>query len=596
MRESIAQIVSDTLHALKKDGRVSVAEIPSVVIETPKNPEHGDYASNIAMVLSKKASMKPRDLAELIKTHLVDPKGTLAAVEIAGPGFINFRLSERAVREVVRDVLKLGDNFGRRAPKSGPRVNVEFVSANPTGPLHLGHARGAFFGDAVARVLEAAGYDVTREFYVNDFGKQVETLGRSVHTRYRELFGEQVTLEKGEYPAPYVIDIAQRLKDEDGDRWLARPESEWLPRAIAIGIDENLKSIRASLEKAGIRHDVWARESTLHESGRVLAIVDSYRARGVTYEAEHARGTEDKVRRDDSKAATFADRQKGGTFLTTTAHGDEEDRIILRADGTPVYLTADLAYHAEKADRGFTRVIDVWGADHAGHVPRIRAGMTALGRDPKTFEFLLVQMVRLLKGDEEIKISKRSGQLYELSELIDDVGADVVRFIFLMRAATTQFDFDLELATKQSNENPVFYCQMGHARCVNVLKKAEEKGHPFRGISVLDDDTLALLSLPEERAMLLQIAGFGDVIGSAADAREPHRVLYYAQDLIADFHSYFTRYKHTHRIVTDDAATTQARLGLVAALRQTLKSALNVLGLTAPEWMEPPKDVEEAEA
>jgi len=596
MRESVATIVENTLRALVAKGEVTLDEIPPVVIETPKNASHGDFASNIAMVCAKRAGMKPRDLAEKLKAQLVDPSGTIAAVEIAGPGFINFRLSERAVRAVVRDVLSRGEAYGRRAKGAGPRVNVEFVSANPTGPLHLGHARGAFFGDAVARVMDAAGYDVVREYYVNDFGKQVDTLGRSVHARYRELFGESVTLEKGEYPAAYVIDIAKALRDVDSDRWLHVPESQWLPRCTQFGIEANLRAIKSTLEKAGIRHDVWTSERALHDAGRVLAVVDAYKARGVTYEGTVARGAEDKVRREDSKAAAYADKQKGGTFLTTSAHGDEEDRVILRHDGTPVYLTADLAYHADKADRGFARVVDVWGADHAGHVPRIRAGMAALGRDPQTFEFLLVQMVRLLKGGEEVKISKRSGELYELSELIDDVGADAARFIFLMRSANTQFDFDLDLATQQSNENPVFYCQMGHARCVNVLKKAAERGHTLGPVSTLDDDVLAKLTLPEERAMLLQIAGFGDVVVGAADAREPHRVLYYAQSLIAEFHSYFTKYKSSHRIVSDDAATTIARLSLVAALRQTLKSALTLLGLTAPEWMESPRDAEEAEA
>lgn len=593
MKHLVKAVVEKTLRSLQQQGTLKLTEMPAFSVEAPKNPEHGDYAVNAAMMLAKPEGKKPRDIAEAIANNLVDDEGAIASAEVAGPGFLNFRLSDRVIQRTAREVLEAGERFGRRADKTGKRVLVEFVSANPTGPLHLGHARGAYVGDAVARLLEAAGHDVTREFYVNDYGKQVETLGRSVYARYRQLHGEEVQLQKGEYPADYVIDIAKALQAEDGDRWLDKAEHEWMGRCIEVGIRENLKNIRGTLEELGIRFDVWASEKALHEAGKPHAIVEEYQRLGKTYLAERARGSEDKVRHEGSKAAQFQEQQKGGTFLVTSEYGDEEDRVLLRQDGTPVYLTADLAYHREKFERGFDRMIDVWGADHAGHVPRIRAGMRALGLDDTKLDFLLVQIVRLLKNGEEVRISKRSGELYELSEFVDEVGKDVARFVFLMRSPNAQFDFDLEVTQQQSSQNPVFYVQYGHARTVNVMKKAEERGVPFVGADALSDDALAALTLPEERSMLKKIAAFPDVVAGAAEALEPHRVLFYAQDLIADFHGYFTKYRSTERIVSDDETKTQGRLALVAALRLTLKNALGILGIEAPEYMASPDEGEE---
>lgn len=592
MRHLISQVIERTLLTLKDKGQLTLADMPAFSVEAPKNPEHGDFAVNAAMMLAKPEKKKPRDIAELIAGNLVDEGGVVAGVEVAGPGFLNFRLSDRVVQSTVRDVLGLGDAFGRRGQKTGKKVMVEFVSANPTGPLHLGHARGAYMGDAVARLLDAAGHDVTREFYINDTGNQIETLGRTVYKRYLELFGHDVTLEKGEYPAPYVIDIAKALKDEDGDRWIGKAEPEWLPRCIEVGVRENLRGIKATLEHLDIRHDVWFSERSLHDAGKVLAVVDEYKKLDRTYEADQARGTEDKVRREGSKAAEYSGRQLGGTFLETSAYGDEEDRVILRKDGTPVYLTADLAYHKDKFDRGFDRMIDVWGADHAGHVPRIRAGMRALDLDDNKLEFLLVQIVRLLRDGEEVRFSKRSGEVYRLDEFADEIGHDAVRFVFLMRGANAQFDFDLGVIREQSNKNPVFYVQYGHARTVNVMKKAEEVGQPFVGLDRLEERHLAALVLPEERAMLKKISAFPDLVEGAAEALEPHRVLYYCQDLIADFHGYFTKYRSSERIVSDDEDKTQGRLALVAALRATLKNALGLIGIGAPDYMEPPKEEE----
>lgn len=586
MRHLVHNLVEDTLRALREAGTLQSEVSPAFSIDAPKNPEHGDYACNVAMMLAKPERKKPRDIAQAISDHLVDADGVVEKLDIAGPGFLNFKLKDAVIFEQIRTVLAAGDQWGR-APSRPEKVMVEFVSANPTGPLHLGHARGAFMGDAVARLLSAAGYDVTREFYINDAGRQVETLGRTVHKRYRELYGETVELEAGEYPAAYVIDIAKTLRDEDGDKWRDKSEDEWLPRCIEIGIRENIASIKKTLEGAGITHDVWFAESALHEGGEVAAVADAYKKLDVTYEAKVSRQESEggKVRQEGSKAAQFRDQQLGGTFLETSKEGDEEDRVILRPDGSPVYLTADLAYHRNKAERGFHRMIDVWGADHAGHVPRIRAGMKLLGYDTDRFDFLLVQMVRLMRDGDEVKQSKRSGEVLELAEVIEDVGPDAIRFIYLMRAATSQFDFDLDLAKKNSADNPVFYAQMGHARCVNVLKKADEMGVAFGGLDAITDEHLAALKLPEERAMVKKIAAFPDVVIGAAEALEPHRLLYAAQELIAEFHSYFGKYKDSERIVSDNVEKTQGRLALVAALRNTLKCALNLLGITAPDYM-----------
>ncbi|MCY1078444.1 arginine--tRNA ligase [Archangium lansingense] len=592
MRQKVFALIDETLAALKAAGTLKLEQVPGYAVEPPKNPAHGDWAVNVAMMLTKPEGKPPRDIANAIVKGLVDKEGIVAKVDVAGPGFLNFTLKPGVILDVAREVLRAGDTFGRRAPKStGKRVMVEFVSANPTGPVHIGHARGAFMGDAVSRLLEAAGHDVTREFYINDYGKQVETLGRTLHKRYRQLFGEQVELGEGEYPGEYVIDIAKTWKAEVGERYLKAPESEWLPVAISVAIRENMKAIQSSLEKANIRHDVFYSEASLHAAGKVKAVAEQYKARGATYEATEARREGEKVRSEDSKAAQYAERQRGGTFLMTSQHGDDEDRVILRHDGTPVYLTADLAYHQEKYERGFDRIIDVLGADHAGHTPRIKAGMILLGLEPKKLDFLLVQIVRITRGGEEVKVSKRKGTVFELEDLIDEAGADVCRFLFLMKTANARFDFDLDKVKEQSKENPVFYFQYGHARCANILKKAVEKGQTFVGLEGLTEAHLARLTLPEELVMLKKMSQLPDVVASAAERLEPHHVLYFCQELITDFHSYYTRYK-ADPIISADPEKTQGRLALVAALKQTLRSAFALLGIQAPEYMEAPPEEE----
>ena len=593
MRNLVQAIVDATLASLTAKGSLKPSAYPEYVVEPPKNAGHGDLSCNVAMVMAKGAGLPPRKIAEAIAAGLVDDQSAVAKLEVAGPGFLNFTLKDSVIQCLGLRALQAGEAWGRRPKAStGKRVLVEFVSANPTGPIHIGHARGAFLGDAIARLLEAAGHDVTREFYINDFGKQVETLGRTVHKRYQQLHGIEATLAEGEYPAQYVVDIAQKLKERDGDRWLRAPADEWLPVCMQIAIDENMAAIRRTLGKAHIHHDVFSSEAALHQSGKVLGVVEHYRSRGVTYDAERAQGTDDKVRREESKAAQFADRQHGGTFLVTSRHGDDEDRIVLRKDGTPVYLTADLAYHKDKFDRGFDRVIDVFGADHSGHVPRIRAGVTLAGVDAAKLEFVLVQMVRITRDGVEVKVSKRKGTVFELDDLLEEAGPDPCRFIFLSKTANAHLDFDLALAERQSKDNPVFYFQYGHARCASILRFAADKGQPFLGAAAITEGQLARLALVEEKAMLKRVSMLPDVVRGAANALEPHRVLYFCQELIAEFHSYYTQYRHDP-VVSDDREKTQARLYLVAAVKQTLKSAFAILGIDAPETMTRPADDDE---
>ncbi len=587
IKKIITEIFKTTLEQLISEGHLPASISPKDVpfsIELPKNHAYGDFACNIAMVLAKLKKKSPRALAEMLIDNLVNPKNSIEKLEIAGPGFINLVVSSSMLSPVIPEVLKLKNKYGHAAKKLNKKVLIEFVSANPTGPLHLGHARGAFLGDATAKILSAAGFDVVKEFYVNDMGNQIATLGRSVYARYRELFGEKIELKKGEYPGAYVIEIAKVLHEEDGDKWLNLNEKEWLPRCIEVGVRENLAGIQKHLGLAGISMDSWFSEKTLHHEKKLEALIEDYHKHNMLYRSHQAKGTEDKIRRENCNAAKYTDQQAGGLFLKTSKFGDEEDRVIVKEDGLPVYLAADLTYHRDKFYRQFDRLIDVFGADHAGHIPRIRAGMRALDIDDSSLEFIVVQIVRLLRAGKEVKISKRSGEMYLLADLIEEIGIDSTRFIFLMRAANTKFDFDIDLTLKQSNDNPVFYVQYGYARMANLLKKAKDTGVPFEADS-LKPEILEKLTLKVERNMLIKIADFENCIMKAAYSLEPHKILYYCQELIAEFHSYFTKYKYSAKVISDDVELSQARLALVAALKQTLYNGLSLLGVSALDYM-----------
>lgn len=590
IKEQIKQRISNAIVSLAKEGKLSKNSATfadnSMGLSRSKDASHGDFACNIALVLAKPEGKSPRDIALLIQELLKKDEGHFKKVDIAGPGFINLTLADAALCQVIPHVALRGDTFGRTSLAKPKKALIEFVSANPTGGLHLGHARGAFAGDALARLLQAAGYQVTKEFFVNDAGNQVHTLARTIHKRYRELFGESVTIEKGEYPGEIVKDIAKALKDLHGDRWLHKSEEEWLLPLTKFGVDYNLALIRRSLEAVDIEMDEWSFEHILHEGNTLEDLVNAYLARNMLYEADEALGTADKVRREDSKAALFAHMQEGGLFLRTSQFGDDEDRIIKRRDGRFVYLTADLAYHHQKFERGYDLVVDVFGGDHAGHIGRIRAGMEALGHDISKLKFMVVQMVRLIKGGQEIRFSKRAGEVIGLDDLVDEVGKDVARFVFLMRSTNAQFDLDLDLVTKHTADNPVFYVQYGHARMATILAKAKALHGIVVDAKVFSKSEQQVLTLPEERELILRMSELDEVVREAADALEPHRLIYFCQELIKIFHSYFTKYRHTEKVISDDPLKTKARLAMVFAVKQAIFNALSFLGISAPAHME----------
>ena len=579
----ITKAVTELINDKKLDAK-AIEYVANMTVERPKNPAHGDFSVNIAMLLAKSAQVPPRELAAILVARL--GSSIFQKVEVAGPGFINLTLKDDFLCTLIPAIAAEGERYGTTTLSPAPTALVEFVSANPTGGLHLGHARGAFAGDALARMLTAAGYKVTKEFYVNNAGNQVEVLARTIHKRYREIFGEKVEISPGEYPGAYVIDIAQALKERDQDKWLHQPESAWLVPLTEFGVDYNLAMIKRTLSKLGIEMDSWFLEHTLHESSALSDLLEVYEKREMLYEAREAIGTADKIRRDDSKAAKYAHQQEGGWFLKTTQFGDEEDRIIRRKDGRFVYLTADLAYHHQKFLRGFDIIVDVFGGDHAGHIGRIKAGMEALGLDISKLRFAVVQMMRLLRDGQEVKFSKRAGEVVGIDDLTDEVGPDVARFVFLMRSLNSQFDLDLSAITKQSQDNPVFYVQYGHARMATILRKARTEKNITIDPSLFDEKNMATLSLPEERELLLKISELSEVVREAALGLEPHRLIYFSQDLVKSFHSYFTKYRHSEKIISDDPVKSSARLALVFAVKLTIFNALNFLGITAPEYME----------
>lgn len=589
VHEIIRENIERAVHSLIDRGELTAQAhnmLGTVAISRAKDKSHGDFATNLALLLAKSQGKPPVHIANLLKGELEKSTKVFASVAVAGPGFINFVLTDDALCQIIPHIAKRGADYGKTELSAPKKALIEFVSANPTGGLHLGHARGAFVGDALARLLSAAGFSVTKEFYVNDTGNQVLTLGRTIHKRYRELFGETVAIESGEYPGEYVKDIAAALKKIHGDRFLHEPEEAWLLPVTEFGINYNLSIIRRSLEAAGIEFDEWYCEHTLHESGALDQLIDAYAARNMLYDANVADQAQEKVRREESKAFKFAHLQEGGLFLKTSQFGDTEDRILKRRDGRFVYLTADLAYHHQKFLRGFDVIVDVFGGDHAGHIGRIKAGMEALGHDITKLKFVVVQMMRLIKGGQEVKFSKRAGEVVGLDDLIHDIGKDVARFVFLMRANNTQFDLDLDAVTERSSENPVYYVQYGHARMATILTRAQEEAGLSVDASTFSPALQALLSLPEERELLLKASELGDAVKEAAFALEPHRLIYFCQDLIKNFHSYFTKYRHSERIISEDKEKTKARLCLVFALKQTIFNALHFIGISAPDRMD----------
>ena len=552
MKDRLRRQIGDALQSCFDNNVLHSGVIPEVQIEVPGNPEHGDFSSNLAMTMARAEKKSPRQIAEALVAALGDCD-FLSKVEIAGPGFINFTLVPTCWYEVLDDITAKGDQYGFSQFGQGRKVQVEFVSANPTGPLHIGHGRGAAVGDAVASILQAAGFDVQREYYVNDAGNQVATLGRSIWMRLREQCGETIVFPEDGYQGEYIRDLAAKLNEED-PAVATLEEDTAVKRCTAFGVDKVLVWIAEDLKDFGITFDKWFSEQSLYDRNMVETELGKLADKGLSYEQDDA------------------------LWLRTTDYGDDKDRVLIKSDGSPTYFASDVAYHMEKFDRGFERVIDVWGADHHGYVPRMKAVVAGLGHQPDDLEVLLIQMVNLLRDGQPFTMGKRSGIFVTLSEVVDEVGRDACRFYFLMRRSDSQLDFDLELAKRQSTDNPVYYVQYAHARVCSINRNAKEQGVPLLKRDAID---LSSLILPEELLLAKYLARYPETVVGAAQNCEPHRIVYYLQELAAQFHSYYNR----QRVLVEDAATTQARLYLVNGVRTVLANALTLLGVNAPERM-----------
>lgn len=601
MRDQVRQIFEATIGHCVAEGHLPAAvEGTAFAVEAPKNPAHGDYAVNAAMVMAKSAGKPPRQIAEILTKNLIDPEGFLTSVEIAGPGFINVRLDPACFFKALREVMEKSGDWGHSNVGLGTRVLAEFVSANPTGPMHVGHGRGAVTGDAIARLLAAAGFQVSREYYVNDAGGQVTALARSVWIRARELWAaehpetglEPMGLGEDDYKGEYVIDVArvvlERWPEGEREAFVRGPFAPLRDRIAEVAVQVVLDTmIKPDLEAFGIHFDNWFSEKQIHEKGEVVKAIDELKERGFV---------EEKVLPPPKGIERDPDADEAGrsqlVFLSSR-FGDDSDRAIQKADGSYTYFAADVAYHWDKLQRGYDRLINVWGADHGGYVPRVRAAIQALGKPPEALDVVLVQMVNLLKNGQPVKMGKRSGNFITLRWLLDEVGPDAVRVFFLMRRGDAMLDFDVELAKQQSKDNPVFYVQYGHARCSSILRKAYEAGLPR---PTFDPALASALQMPEELDLAKRILAFPEVVAGAAQSLEPHRIVFFIQETTAAFQHYYEKGKRAgEKVISEDRAKTMARLYLIACMKQVFANALGLLGVSAPERMEREAEEEESE-
>jgi len=563
--EQALQIAVNTLLQDQPDAKPIM-----VKLSRPKVKEHGDYAANVAMALAGFLKQKPLFVAQTLLQTVQWPDAVDSA-DIAGPGFINIRLKDASEAQILKTILHEGEAFGRIAPtQNAEKVCLEFVSANPTGPMHVGHARGAIVGDALGRLLAARGLNVHREYYINDAGAQIGVLAASVWLRMRELQGESIDFPEGVYPGEYIIDIARKLLiEKDFSELKSMPEDQreaWIgERSVA----ENMVMIRSDLAAMGIEFDHYFSERALHESGKVNTLIQQLQDEGVVY-----KGSLPPPKGKEIEDYTPVEQ----LLFRTTDFGDDVDRPLAKQDGTATYFAADIAYHKDKHERGFNRLIDIWGADHGGYVTRVQAAMKALTKQEGQPDVLLVQMVNLTRDGKPVKMSKRAGTFITLREVVDEVGADAVRFNFMTRRVESQFDFDLEEAKEKSNENPVFYVQYAHARIAAILRKAEEDGVVLEPIDSVD---VSPLVSDEEQRLIANMLSYHDMLTVAANRLEAYRVATYVMKLAADFHGFY----HKNRVVTEDVALTQARLLLARAVKQVIFNALSILGVSAPERM-----------
>lgn len=564
------------------DQMAAAGELPAgldtanVTVEPPRDPAHGDMATNAAMVLAKPAGMKPREIADRLAARLTDPR--IAAVEVAGPGFLNLRLSPVVWQGVIRSALQAGTEFGRSSLGADAKVNVEFVSANPTGPMHVGHVRGAVFGDALARLLAFSGHDVTREYYINDGGAQVDVLARSAYERYREANGLEPEIREGLYPGDYLIPVGEALKAKYGDSLLDRPESDWLEDIRDFATQAMMEQIRGDLAILGVQMDVYSSEKALYGTGRIEDAIARLDAQGLIYrgvlEPPKGKLPEDWEAREQ-------------LLFRSSAHGDDVDRPIQKSDGAWTYFAPDIAYHWDKIDRGFDQLIDVFGADHGGYVKRMNAAVKALSNGRVPLDVKLIQLVKLYKNGEPFKMSKRAGTFVTLRDVVEEAGADVTRFIMLTRKNDAALDFDFARVLEQSKDNPVWYVQYASARVHSVLRRAAEAGIAIDDSTLADAD-LSVLAHPAELELARKVAEWPRLVENAARAHEPHRVAFFLYELASDLHSLWNRGNDdtSLRFIQDgDAVTSQGKIALVRAVGVVISSGLAILGVTPAEEM-----------
>lgn len=554
MRVGLGEALVRALRQAVRAEQLPPVEVPDFVVEVPREREHGDFAANLAMLLPRQARMAPRKIAEILLENLPRPLQWVERVEIAGPGFINFHLDPRWVLEAVPLALQQQANYGRVNLVEGKKVQVEFVSANPTGLLHMGNARGAALGDSIASILDFAGWQVTREYYINDAGNQIENFALSLEARYFQLLGREGEIPEGGYHGQDIIDTVRRFIELHGDSLLAVERRTRLDTLARFALEEKIGGIRQSLADFGVQYDVWFSEQSLHDSGKVDEAINRLRDRGHIYEHE------------------------GALWFKATDFGMEKDEVVVRKNGIPTYFAADIAYHLDKFERGFNWVINIWGADHHGHVPRMKGVMEALGYDPDALHVILMQLVRLFRGGEIVRMSKRTGQFVTLEELVEEVGRDAARYFFVMRSADSHLDFDLDLARTQTNDNPVYYVQYAHARICSIFRQLAEQGRtrPAPG-----EANLQLLREEAELALARRLADFPEEVALAARQLAPHRIARYVHEVAGLLHSFYNAY----RVITDDLELSNARLQLVEATRVVLQNAMHLLGVHAPEKM-----------
>ena len=547
------RLKEEIVSAILKANLAESDELPAIVLEHPKEKAHGDYATNIAMQLARIAKKPPRQIAEEIAARIDRDSAHIQKIEVAGPGFINFFLTNDYLANLVPAILRLGDKYGETQTGKGKKVQVEFVSANPTGSLHLGHARGAAYGDSLCRILEKAGYEVHREYYINDAGNQIHNLALSLEARYFQALGIEKNLPEDGYFGEDIVQFARELAEAEGDRLVKMDEEERLDFFRQYGLEKEMERIKQDLQDYRVEFDEWYSETSLYTSGKVAAALKKLEERGVTYEKD------------------------GALWFRSTAFGDDKDRVLIKQDGSYTYLTPDIAYHEDKFTRGFDLLINVWGADHHGYVPRMRAAVEALGYDVEQFKVEIIQMVNLMQNGEKVKMSKRTGKAVTLRELMEEVGIDAMRWFFAMRSADSHLDFDMDLAVSQSNENPVYYVQYAHARVCSILRQGRALGYDDT-----EDAVLAKLSSEKELELLKKLGEFPQAVDEAAERRATQRITNYVFELAAALHSFY----NVERVSDEaDPATSKARFQLMKAVQVTLKNALHLLGVSAPERM-----------